>query len=103
MPTPSPGSTYWSATAQPTEFPRLAGKLHVDVAIIGGGIVGITTARLLKDSGLKVAVLEARRVFVERRGKLEATDVTFQDDAHLMKIIDKIVSRVGRRGQEGAG
>ncbi len=72
MPTPSPGSTYWSATAQPTEFPRLAGKLHVDVAIIGGGIVGITTARLLKDSGLKVAVLEARRVGQQATGKSTA-------------------------------
>jgi pilus assembly protein CpaF len=39
---------------------------------------------------------------VERRGKLELTDVTFSDDAHLMKIIDKIVSRVGRRIDESS-
>ena len=43
-----------------------------------------------------------RQVFVERRGKLEETNVTFQDDAHLMKIIDKIVSRVGRRIDESS-
>ena len=43
-----------------------------------------------------------RRVFVERRGRLEITGVTFQDDAHLMKIIDKIVSRVGRRIDESS-
>jgi pilus assembly protein CpaF len=43
-----------------------------------------------------------KHVYVERRGKLELTDVTFNDDAHLMKIIDKIVSRVGRRIDESS-
>src|SRR6201996_130606 len=41
-----------------------------------------------------------QHVYVERRGKLELTDVTFYDDAHLMKIIERIVSRVGRRIDE---
>jgi pilus assembly protein CpaF len=43
-----------------------------------------------------------KQVYVERRGRLELTDVTFTDDAHLMKIIDKIVSRVGRRIDESS-
>ncbi|WP_432649046.1 CpaF family protein [Janthinobacterium tructae] len=43
-----------------------------------------------------------KQVYVERRGKLELTDVVFNDDAHLMKIIDKIVSRVGRRIDESS-
>jgi len=43
-----------------------------------------------------------KQVYVERFGKLELTDVTFTDDAHLMKIIDKIVSRVGRRIDESS-
>lgn len=43
-----------------------------------------------------------KQVYVERRGKLELTAVTFNDDAHLMKIIDKIVSRVGRRIDESS-
>jgi pilus assembly protein CpaF len=42
------------------------------------------------------------QVYVERRGKLERTDIRFADDAHLMKIIDKIVSRVGRRIDESS-
>ncbi|WP_434115205.1 CpaF family protein [Paraburkholderia caffeinilytica] len=41
-----------------------------------------------------------QHVYIERRGKLELTDVTFYDDAHLMKVIEKIVSRVGRRIDE---
>ena len=43
-----------------------------------------------------------RQVYVERLGKLELTAVTFTDDAHLLKIIDKIVSRVGRRIDESS-
>lgn len=43
-----------------------------------------------------------RQVFVERRGKLEETNISFHDNAHLMKIIDKIVSRVGRRIDESS-
>jgi pilus assembly protein CpaF len=42
------------------------------------------------------------QVYVERCGRLELTDVRFSDDAHLMKIIDKIVSRVGRRIDESS-
>ncbi len=39
-------------------------------------------------------------VYIERRGKLERVDVTFRDDPHLMQIIDRIVSRIGRRVDE---
>jgi len=42
------------------------------------------------------------KIYVERRGRLELTDVTFHDNAHLMKIIEKIVSRVGRRVDESS-
>ncbi|MDB5107540.1 MAG: type secretion system protein, partial [Candidatus Binatus sp.] len=42
------------------------------------------------------------QVYVEKHGKLHATDIAFQDDAHLMLIIDRIVSRVGRRVDESS-
>src|SRR5579863_7691479 len=42
------------------------------------------------------------QVYVEKRGKLYATDVKFQDDQHLMLIIDRIVSQVGRRVDESS-
>ncbi len=63
---------YWNDTAEAPAFPRLAGAIEVDIAIVGGGIVGITTARLLKDRGLKVAVIEARRVGRQVTGKSTA-------------------------------
>jgi Flp pilus assembly protein, ATPase CpaF len=43
-----------------------------------------------------------KTVYVERKGKLELTSVKFNDEEHLMRIIDKIVSRVGRRVDESS-
>lgn len=43
-----------------------------------------------------------RQVYVERRGRLELTDVSFTDEKHLLRIIDKIVSLVGRRIDESS-
>ena len=42
------------------------------------------------------------RIFIERAGKLERTDAAFADNAHLLRIIDKIVSQVGRRIDESS-
>jgi len=56
---------------------------------------------LLKDDSVNdILVNGPRRIFVERNGKLELTDVTFKDEKHLLRIIDKIVSAVGRRVDE---
>jgi pilus assembly protein CpaF len=49
-----------------------------------------------------ILVNSHRRVYVERRGKLELTNVTFTDEKHLLRIIDKIVSLVGRRIDEAS-
>ena len=58
---------------------------------------------LLRDPGISdILVNTYRQVYVERAGQLELTDVTFYDDAHLMKVIEKIVSRVGRRIDESS-
>ncbi len=56
---------------------------------------------LLADTTVSdILVNGPNRVYVERRGRLEATDVKFDSDAHLLRIIDKIVSRIGRRVDE---
>ena len=55
---------------------------------------------LLADPGVSdILVNTHAKVYVERAGRLELTSVTFNDNAHLMKIIEKIVSRVGRRAR----
>ena len=56
---------------------------------------------LLKDETVNdILVNGPRRIFVERNGKLTLTDITFRDERHLLRIIDKIVSAVGRRVDE---
>lgn len=56
---------------------------------------------LLDDPYLSdILVNGPQQVYVERFGKLELTDVVFKDNAHLMQIIDRIVSQVGRRVDE---
>ncbi|MFT4151703.1 MAG: CpaF family protein [Paracoccaceae bacterium] len=56
---------------------------------------------LLKDESVNdILVNGPNRIFVERGGKLVLTDITFKDERHLLRIIDKIVSAVGRRVDE---
>ena len=56
---------------------------------------------LLKDPTISdILVNTSKHVYVERRGLLELTNVAFRDDPHLLRIIDKIVSQVGRRIDE---
>lgn len=58
---------------------------------------------LLADPTLSdILVNGAYSVYVERRGKLERSNVRFNDNEHLMRIIDRIVSRVGRRVDESS-
>ncbi|MFZ0912361.1 MAG: CpaF family protein [Candidatus Korobacteraceae bacterium] len=58
---------------------------------------------LLQDATINdILVNTYRKVYVERAGKLEKTNVVFKDDAHLSHIIDKIVSQVGRRIDESS-
>lgn len=56
---------------------------------------------LLKDPTISdILVNGPKKVYVERRGKMEKADVTFRDNEHLLQIIDRIVSKVGRRVDE---
>src|SRR5438309_376481 len=58
---------------------------------------------LLKDPSISdILVNRFDKVYVERGGKLEPTGLSFKDNAHLMQIIDRIVSRVGRRVDESS-
>lgn len=56
---------------------------------------------LLQDDTVNdILVNGPQQIFVERSGKLQLTDITFKDERHLLRIIDKIVSAVGRRVDE---
>ena len=94
MSTTSAEGSLWLQTAQATDYPPLTADLPVDVAVLGGGITGLTTALLLKREGARVAVVEAGRV---GRG------VTGCTTAKVSALQSTIYSTVGRRhGQEAA-
>lgn len=58
---------------------------------------------LLRDPTISdILVNTGSQIYIERKGRLELSEVTFYDDAHLMKVIEKIVSRVGRRIDESS-
>jgi glycine/D-amino acid oxidase-like deaminating enzyme/nitrite reductase/ring-hydroxylating ferredoxin subunit len=64
--------SYWNATAPGASFPALSGTIEADVAIVGGGIVGVTAAAMLKDRGLSVALAEGARIGEGVTGKSTA-------------------------------
>ncbi|MAR13866.1 MAG: pilus assembly protein CpaF [Blastopirellula sp.] len=56
---------------------------------------------LLKDATISDIMINGpKNIYVERRGRMEKTNVEFRDNAHLLQIIDRIVSKVGRRVDE---
>ena len=58
---------------------------------------------LLKDSSISDILVNSHgTIYIERRGKLELTNVAFKDDEHLMRVIERIVSSVGRRIDESS-
>lgn len=63
---------------------------------------GPIQALLKDDSVSEIMVNGPNQVFVERKGKLVLTDVRFRDDAHVMHVIEKIVSPLGRRIDESS-
>lgn len=57
-----PPQSFWMASIHGAEYPSLDKDLKIDIAIIGGGIAGITSAYWLSKSGLKIAIIEADRI-----------------------------------------
>lgn len=69
LPIPTDEKSYWRSAYKESLYQQAKGEIHVDVGIIGGGITGLTAAYLLKQAGLKVAVLEKRTVGAGTTGR----------------------------------
>lgn len=80
-----------------SERSRLLKEIYSDVMGLG------PLESLLNDNEVtEIMVNGPYRVYVERKGKLELSDVVFKDDAHVMNIINRIVTSVGRRVDESS-
>lgn len=84
-------TSYWIASTPETDYPSLNQDFDADVAIVGGGIAGIATAYLLTLEGLRVAVIEAKRILRATTGHTTAK-LTSQ---HSL-IYDKLINQFGR-------
>jgi glycine/D-amino acid oxidase-like deaminating enzyme/nitrite reductase/ring-hydroxylating ferredoxin subunit len=78
--------SYWLDSTCETNYPTLGKDIKVDIVIVGGGITGITTALLLKNEGLKIALIEADKILQGTTGHTTAF-VTSQHDIIYSNLI----------------
>lgn len=88
---PRTPESYWLGSTPQTNYPALAEDIEADVAIVGGGLAGISTAWMMKQEGLRVAVPEADRICQGTTGHSTAK-ITSQHNL----IYDEIQSQLGR-------
>lgn len=81
----------WARIPPQTRYPRLSKDLEVDVAIVGGGLTGITAALLLAEGGKRVAVLEGGRI---------GNGVSARSTAHVTEAVDTRYAELERRDPE---
>lgn len=90
---PNEEISYWKSSVTEPSYPSLVEDIEVDVAIVGGGIAGLTSAYLLKQSGLKVAVIEKNTIGTGTTGGTTGK-VTSQHGL----IYDQLKNRLGEKG-----
>src|SRR3954447_14407968 len=87
-------TSLWMDSAPATSYPPLEPGRHFDVAVLGGGLAGLTTAYLLERDGFEVAVVEADRI---------AAGVTAYTTAKVSSLHGTIYSTIRRKfGADGA-
>src|SRR5690606_10524647 len=88
---PEQPEPYWRTSVEFPTFPSLQEDIEVDVIVVGAGITGITSAYLLANEGLKVAMIEADKVLNGTTGHTTAK-ITAQHDL----IYDEFIHNMGR-------
>ena len=90
--------------AKDNKLPLNSSELDALISDIGDEMLGLGPLEplLADDTIADILIVGSGTVFVERRGKLEKTSVRFKDEAHLMRIVNKVVAAVGRRVDESS-
>jgi glycine/D-amino acid oxidase-like deaminating enzyme/nitrite reductase/ring-hydroxylating ferredoxin subunit len=86
--------SYWEATQRLSDFPQLERDIEVDVVVVGAGLTGITTAYLLRQEGVRVALIERDRI---------AAGDTSRTTAHLTYVTDYRLHEIAKKfGKDAA-
>lgn len=80
---------FWIASTPKTDYPALTEDINIDIAIVGGGLTGITSAYLLKKEGYKVALIDAGRIIEGTTGHTTAK-ITSQHGLVYSKILNNL-------------
>ncbi len=91
--------SYWLSTTEETEYPALNEDIKADIAIIGGGMVGISCAYLLRNENLRIVILEADRILQGTTGHTTAK-VTSQHNIIYSKIQHQLGNELARQYAE---
>lgn len=82
-------TSYWMATSMRTAFPRLEEDVRVDVAVVGGGIVGVTAAYLLAKAGRSVVVLDRGHI-LEAQTAHSTAHLQIPTDTRLSTLVPRV-------------
>lgn len=101
---PQPHTSYWIESTPIAQFPTMAADVTVDVAIVGGGIAGLTAGALLKQAGKTVAVIEAKQIAIGASGHTTAKVTSLHQliYAELIQAIGEEKARLYAQSNQAA-
>src|SRR5690606_22098106 len=90
------GLSYWNTATPMPQFEALRQPPDVDVVVVGGGVTGITAAHLIKQAGLRVALIEQHRCGTGQTGRSTA-HLTAVTDVPLVRLVERVGAEQARR------
>lgn len=89
-------TSYWIKSTEETNYPKLDNDIDVDIAIVGGGMVGISTAYQLQNENMKIAIIEGGKILQSTTGHTTAK-ITSQHDLIYAKLKKQFGDELARQ------